>query len=65
MNLIDIIVDGLIHRLDPVLHEYLPVEQLCAMNAGQLFNLFDQGQRFLMSKKFLGLDAIHEELELR
>ena len=65
MNLIDIIVDGLIHRLDPVLHEYLPVEQLCAMNAGQLFNLFDQGQRFLMGNKFRGLDAIHEELELR
>ena len=48
-----------------VLHEYLPVEQLCAMDAGQLFNLFDQGQRFLMGNKFRGLDAIHEELELR
>ena len=34
------------------------------MNAGQLFNLFDQGQRFLMGNKFRGLDAIHEELEL-
>lgn len=47
MNLIDIIVDGLIHRLDPVLHEYLPVEQLCAMNAGQLFNLLIRDSVFL------------------
>ena len=65
MNLIDIIVDGLIHRLDPVLHEYLPVEQLCAVDTGQLLDFLDQGQRFLMGNKFRGLDAIHEELELR
>ena len=65
MNLIDIIVDGLIHRLDPVLHEYLPVEQLRAVDTGQLLDFLDQGQRFLMGNKFRGLDAIHEELELR
>ena len=65
MNLIDIIVDGLIHRFDPVLHKYLPVEQLRTMDAGQLFNLLDQGQRLLMGNKFRGLDAIHEELEFR
>lgn len=65
MNLIDIIVDGLIHRLDPVLHEYLPVEQLCAMDTGQLLDFLDQGQRLLMGNKFRGLDAIHEELEFR
>ena len=65
MNLIDIIVDGLIHRLDPILHEYLPVEQLCAVDTGQLLDFLDQGQRFLMGNKFRGLDAIHEELELR
>ena len=65
MNLIDIIVDGLIHRFDPVLHEYLPVEQLCAVDTGQLFDFLDQGQRLLMGNKFRGLDAIHEELEFR
>ena len=65
MNLIDIIVDGLIHRFDPVLHEYLSVEQLCAMDTGQLLDFLDQGQRLLMGNKFRGLDAIHEELELR
>ena len=65
MNLIDIIVDGLIHRLDPILHEYLPVEQLCAVDTDQLLDFLDQGQRFLMGNKFRGLDAIHEELELR
>ena len=45
--------------------EYLPVEQLCAMNAGQLLDFLDQGQRLLMGNKFRGLDAIHEELEFR
>ena len=65
MNLIDIIVDGLIHRFDPVLHEYLSVEQLCAMDTGQLLDFLDQGQRLLMGNKFRGLDAIHEELEFR
>ena len=65
MNLIDIIVDGLIHRFDPVLHEYLSVEQLCAVDTGQLLDFLDQGQRLLMGNKFRGLDAIHEELELR
>ena len=48
-----------------VLHEYLPVEQLCAVDTGQLLDFLDQGQRFLMGNKFRGLDAIHEELELR
>lgn len=49
MNLIDIIVDGLIHRFDSVLHEYLSVEQLCAMDTGQLLDFLDQGQRLLIT----------------
>ena len=62
MNLIDIVVDGLIHRLDPVLHEYLPVEQLCAVDTGQFLYLLDQGQRLLVGDELRGLHAIHKQL---
>ena len=34
-------------------------------STGQLLDFLDQGQRLLMGNKFRGLDAIHEELELR
>ena len=42
VDLIDIIVDGLIHRFDPVLHEDLAIEELRLMDAGKLLNLLDE-----------------------
>ena len=35
------------------------------MDAGQCLNLLDQRGRFLMRNKFGGLDAVHQQLQLR
>ena len=65
MDLIYIVVDGLIHGLDAVLHKYLTVQQLCVMIAGECLNLLDQRGGLLMGNEFGGLHAIHEKLQLR
>ena len=35
------------------------------MDAGQCFNLLDQRGRFLVGDEFGGLDAVHQQLQLR
>ena len=65
MDLIYIVVDGLVHGLDTILHEHLPIEKLRTMDTGQLLNFLDQRQGLLMGDEFRGLDTIHQQLELR
>ena len=48
MDRIHIVVDGLIHRLDPVLDKHLPIEKLRFIYAGQVLNLLDEGHGLLV-----------------
>ena len=48
MDLIDIEVDGLVHRLDPVFYIDLTLEQLRLVDTGQRFNLSNQRRGLLV-----------------
>ena len=65
MDRIHIIVDGLIHGLDPILHIDLALKELCLMDAGQLLDLPDQRHCLLMCDEFRRLHAIHKQFQLR
>ena len=42
VNLVDVIVDGLVHGLDAVGHEHLPPELIRFMHAAEPLDLLDQ-----------------------
>ncbi|MPN21493.1 hypothetical protein SDC9_168873 [bioreactor metagenome] len=52
MNFIHVIIDGLVHALDPIRNVDLTIKQLCLIDAGHFFNLFNQRTGFLVCNKF-------------
>ena len=65
LNGINVVVDGLVHRLDPVFYIDLTVEELRFVDAGQRFNLLNQRCGLLVGDEFGGLNAIDQQLQLR
>ena len=65
MDLVDIVVDALVHRLDAARHDDLPVELACVIPADQRLELSDELARFPVRNKFCRLHRVHQQLELR
>lgn len=65
MDLIHVIVDGLIHSLDSVLHENLAIEKLRIVIACKGLNFLDQRGSLLVGDELGGLNAIHQQLQFR
>ena len=65
VNLIHVVVDGLVHGLNPVFHKYLAVELLGLMDTGQPLDLLDEAHGLFLGDKFGGLHAVHQQLQLR
>ena len=62
---VDIIVDGFVHGLDPVGHMDLAVEKLRLVYAGQCLQLADKLHGLALGNEFGGLNAVHQQLQLR
>ena len=62
---VHIIIDGLVHALDPVHHKDLPVELLGLVDAGQGLQLVDEGASLFVGDELGGLDTVHQQLQLR
>ena len=65
VKLVHIIVDGLIHGLDPVLYIKLAPQQLRIIDTGQAFDLLDQRQGLLVRNEFGRLHAVHQQFQFR
>ena len=63
--IIHIIIDGFIHGFDAVFHPDLPPELAGLPDAGEFADLIDQFQGFFPGDKPGGLDAVHQQLQLR
>ena len=59
------IIDAFVHGLDPAGYIHLPLQLLGVIFTDQLFQLPDQGIRFLLRNKPGGLDGVHQELQFR
>ena len=65
VDLVDIVVDALVHRLDAARHDDLSVELAGVIPADQRLELADQLARLPVRNKFCRLDRVHQQLELR
>ena len=64
-DLVHVVVDALVHALDPAAHVDLALQQLRIIDAGEVFELFDQRERFSLGDELGALDAVHQQLQLR
>ena len=65
MDGVHVVVDGLVHALDPVLHEQLPLHEGRLVDAHEARQLFDELHGLALRDELAGLDAVDEELDLR
>ena len=64
MDLVDVVVDAFVHRLDTVGDKHLPLEQPRLVHAREAFHLFDQLGGFFVGDEFGGLHRVDQQLEL-
>ena len=64
-DLVDIIINALVHALDAAVDIDLPLQELRIIDAGKTFDLFDKGQRLFVRDEFRRLHAVDQQLELR
>ena len=64
-DLVDVVIDALVHALDPVADVDLALEQHGVVHAREAFDLADQGERLFLRDELGRLDAVDQQLELR
>ena len=65
VELVDGVVDALVHGLDPPVHVDLPLELPGLVDAGETLQLADEVVALPFGDKFAGLHCVHQQLELR
>ena len=65
MELIDVVVDALIHCLYSSRHIYLTLQFLCLIFTNHFFQLLNQRIRFLFCDEFGRLNCIYQKFQLR
>lgn len=62
VRFIDVVVDALIHGLDPSGDEHLPLKSAGVVDADQRLQLFDETAGFILRDEPGGLHRIHQQL---
>ena len=65
VELVDVVVDALVHGLDPPGDEYLPLQLPGVVDADQRLQLFDETAGLALRDEPGGLHRIHQQLQLR
>ena len=65
VELVDVVVDTLVHGLDPPGDEYLPLQLPGVVDADQRLQLFDETAGLALRDEPGGLHRIHQQLQLR
>ena len=62
MQLIHVVVDALVHRLDATGNDHLSMELFSFVFADQPFQLMDQFRGLFIGYELSGLNRVHQEL---
>ena len=65
VQLVDVVINTLVHRLDAPGHDDLAVELLRLVDADQRFKFLDQLARLAVGDELRGLHRVHEQLQFR